>query len=257
MAHNDKHAFDFTKLAIPSADGSVAVDNTAWAQDEVTVRAYFGELSEHLIYHIQQSTFIVGCCAWLTHAGVIDALSRIDFGSQIVCQKEDFLRPDFRSGRQFKNRLHSLYSSLKCHVDRHACASVASIGELSTGMDEGQMDPVRCVGNHNSEKHPAWPRMHHKFVVFCGVEGCDKHSENEYCECDGYGTYGRRPVPLSVWTGSFNPTANGTRSRENAVVIESRVIATAFFREWFQMFALSEPLDWSSEWCAPEYRIGT
>ena len=254
-------AFDFTKLTIHNADGpDVNVDNTPWAQDEVTVRAYFGELSDPLIEHIGESTFAVGCCAWITHSGVITALSKLDFGSQIVCQKEDFLRPDSINHGSFKNRLHALYGSLRCQVDRHACSGIARLGMLSTGMDEGNMDPIRCVGNHNSERHPAWPRMHHKFLVFCHVEKCDKHRLEDGCYCDcepTFGMYGYRPIPFAVWTGSFNPTENGTKSRENAVLIESKSIATAYFREWYQMFALSEQLDWSSEWIQPEYRIGT
>lgn len=248
--------FDFTKICIEHADaGGVEVDNTPWAQDGVQVRAYFGDLAPRLIEHISDSTFAVGCCAWLTHESVLAHLSQLDFGCQIICQKEDFLRPDSQSPRGWKSKLHAMYSSLACHIDRHACANVARIEELSTGMDEGYMSPVRCVGNHNRDKHPAWPRMHHKFIVFCGVERAEGNEPEEWPR--GFGTYGMRPVPLSVWTGSFNPTSNGSKSRENSVVIESKEIASAFFREWFQMFAISESLNWESDWCAPEYRIGT
>jgi hypothetical protein len=245
--------FDFTSLCIPNADGPyVPLDNTPWAQqDDVKVRAYFGELATPLIEHIYESTFVVGCCAWLTHPGVIRELSQLDFGCQVVCQKEDFLRPDSRHKRGWKAQLHSLYSSLRCHVNRHDCAAQCGMPHLSTGLDDGYMQPVRCVGNHNSDRHPAFPRMHHKFLVFCGVS---KQQGREGWE-EGY--YELSPIPLAVWTGSFNPTSNGTKSRENAVLIESKNIASAYFKEWYQMFALSEPLDWESEWCAPEYRIGT
>ena len=34
-------------------------------------------------------------------------------------------------------------------------------------------------------------------------------------------------------------------------------IVQAYYQEWGQVFALSEPLDWESEWVEPEYRIGT
>lgn len=63
--------------------------------------------------------------------------------------------------------------------------------------------------------------------------------------------------PYAVWTGSFNFSDNGTKSFENAVVIEDVAIAEAYLEEWGQIAALSEPLDWSSEWMAPEWRIGT
>lgn len=241
-------SFDFTKLAIRNADGpDVDVDNTPWADDGVNIKAYFGELASPLAYHISQSQFVVGCCAWITHERVIESFECVPFGCQVVCQKEDFLRPDSLSSRGWKSRLYGLYSKLSCRVGRHCCARTAEMPELSVCMDMGEMDPIRCVGNHNSDRHPAFPRMHHKFLVFCDVAVTD--------ETDPF--YGFRLTPKAVWTGSFNPTANGTRSRENAVVIESAHIAMAYFREWYQMFALSEPLEWESEWCAPQYRIGT
>jgi hypothetical protein len=244
--------FDFTCLSIWNADGpDLLVDNTPWAEDSVKIRAYFGELATHLVDHIRSSAFAVGCCAWLTHNDIINELSRLQYGCQIVCQKEDFLRPDSRSARGWKAQLHARYASLRCRINRHDCAAVAELPCLSTGMDDGYMQPIRCVGNHNSDKSPAFPRMHHKFVVLCDV------TENQGREGWEDGYYQLAPVPFAVWTGSFNPTSNGTKSRENAVVIESRQIAAAYFREWYQMFALSEQLDWESDWCAPEYRIGT
>ena len=54
-------------------------------------------------------------------------------------------------------------------------------------------------------------------------------------------------VPKVVWTGSFNFTINAGRS----------LVAAAYAHEWSQVAALSEPLDWASEWMAPEYRLGT
>jgi hypothetical protein len=247
-------SFDFTSLHIENADGpDLAVDNKPWAQDGVSVRAYFGDLSTHLTAEISEYTFAVGCFAWLTHAGVIDAFSRLKFGCQIICQKEDFLRPDSGASRGWKSQLSGRYSSLKCLVGRHDCGSVAGMPLLSVCKDEGGMDAIRCVGNHNSDRCPAFPRMHHKFVVFCGIERLDETDETG-CPLS---LYGKRPVPLAVWTGSFNPTSNGTKSRENAVLIRSPEISLAYFREWYQMFAMSESLDWESEWCSPEYRIGT
>ena len=48
-----------------------------------------------------------------------------------------------------------------------------------------------------------------------------------------------------------------TKSLENTVIIHSKKVAQAYFNEWAQITALSEPLDWESEWSAPEWRIGT
>ncbi|NCB47419.1 hypothetical protein EOM81_10435 [bacterium] len=97
---------------------------------------------------------------------------------------------------------------------------------------------IRCVGNHNSDKNPAHPRMHNKFIVFC--------------------KFGRNKIePQSVWTGSFNFTNNAGSSFENAVLIKNKKIAMAYLKEFGQIAALSEPLDWESKWMAPEWRIGS
>lgn len=52
-------------------------------------------------------------------------------------------------------------------------------------------------------------------------------------------------------------TWNATASLENAVVITAPQIVNAYLDEWRQILAISEPLDWESQWCAPQWRIGT
>jgi len=46
-------------------------------------------------------------------------------------------------------------------------------------------------------------------------------------------------------------------SLENALYITDETIARAYYREYGQIYAISEPLDWESDWCFPTYRIGT
>lgn len=66
--------------------------------------------------------------------------------------------------------------------------------------------------------HPQ--NMHHKFVVRLGENG----------------------EPLSVWTGSYNPTTNGNQSIENALVIHDKQIASAYCREFLQVYKISKSL---------------
>lgn len=77
--------------------------------------------------------------------------------------------------------------------------------------------------------------MHHKFFVFFNAD----------------------LVPYAVWTGSFNATENAARSRENAVYLRSATIARHYAAEWSRTLALSEPLDWSSNFIEPEWRFGS
>lgn len=64
-------------------------------------------------------------------------------------------------------------------------------------------------------------------------------------------------APKAVWTGSFNFTSNASRSLENAVFIRDPSVATAYANEFAQVAMLSEPLNWSSKWVCPAWRIGT
>lgn len=239
--------FDFTQLCITNADGpDVPLDNTPVSADGCRVTALFGNLEASLCDFIRRADFVIGCVAWLTNQSVLRALAAPLNGVQLVVQKEDWLRPDhaMHRGESWKRGLRKLYDDLECRIDRHDMTGLLGMPLLSTNWFTDDQ-AVRCAGNHNSARNPAFPRMHHKFFVFCDV-GLD---DEFHMPCS--------ITPRAVWTGSFNPTANGTRSRENAVLIESNSLASAYAREWFQVYAISEPLDWTSQWCEPQYRIGS
>ena len=117
--------------------------------------------------------------------------------------------------------------------------------ETSDSVSEEIYKPniaIRCVGEHSSEGKII-PRMHHKFLVFCKRKS------------DQFGHFSI--VPYAVWTGSFNMTMNGTSSFENALLVDSEEIAEAYFKEWQQLLLVSEKLNWSSSWVAPDIRINT
>ncbi|MBL7970855.1 MAG: hypothetical protein JNL03_04970, partial [Prolixibacteraceae bacterium] len=116
---------------------------------------------------------IFGCIAWLTSTPILKALSKCD-NVQIVVQKEDFLRPDIDSPNQktWKASLRKLYDGLKCNLERHQFRE--PMGNLSVCGDP-TVDSIRCVGNHNSDKNSAFPRAHHKFLVFCELNSQDEY----------------------------------------------------------------------------------
>jgi hypothetical protein len=202
------------------------------------IEAIFRNLPDRLSEEIANAQHVAGCAAWLTHPGVLAALARVS--CSIVVQKEDFLRPDSAGT---VGRLRAAYDRLVCKLDRGEMGFPLSMA--SCGADP-TMGAVRCVGNHNRARASAWPRMHNKFFVFGDIV---ERTEDEQT----YGAF----APRSVWTGSFNPTCNGERSLENAVIIRDDCIASAYYAEFAQIALLSEPLDWQSDWCEPEWRIGT
>lgn len=197
---------------------------------------------------IESADIIVGCVAWLTSKPIIEALAK-KTGVSIIVQKEDFLRPDFGVKSNWKNELRKVYKNLPDSLSRYDAGLQGTSLFMMSFAGDSTIEAIRCVGNHNAEKIPAFPRSHHKFIVFC------KSLENPKSE---YGeVIGMNYEPYAVWTGSFNFTHNATMSFENAVVLKEQEIVKAFFKEYAQIAAISEPLDWNSNWTEPEWRIGS
>lgn len=199
-----------------------------------------------LISYIRENkkSLIFGCVAWLTSMPILKELATCN-NVQILLQKEDLWRPDYGKHNDWgwRSELQNAYKALRFGYTRHALKY--PINELSVCGDPS-IEAVRCLGNYNSNKKPAFPRMHHKFLVFC-----------DYVVENGEMKY----WPVSIWTGSFNFTENSTYSFENALYLEDRsgqnLLIKAYLDEHHQLFAISESLNWEYEWVLPEYRIGT
>ncbi|WP_167738004.1 phospholipase D-like domain-containing protein [Cryobacterium sp. MDB2-10] len=220
-----------------------SADSFEWDNDQRstisgTTVAHFGDLTERLVEFIENSEAVVGCVAWLTEPRVLTALARPEVS--IVVQKEDFLRPDSSPGDRWKHNLRTAYGKLHNEFTRHLFPNPLSFSSFASSPE---LDPIRCVGIHNSQKASAIPRMHHKFLVRLKLH--ESNELSQYIQAVG------------VWTGSFNFSKNGGYSFENAVEIYDPSIAEAYLQEFARVMALSEPLDWESDWVYPEWRIGT
>jgi phosphatidylserine/phosphatidylglycerophosphate/cardiolipin synthase-like enzyme len=205
------------------------------------IQIIFKNHQARLLEEIRRWPIVLGCVAWLTDRQILRALAACEHVN-IIVQKEDFLRPDI-GGRRAAS-LRPFYDSLPSPLSRYELP--AGISGFSYCSDPS-IEAVRCVGNHNRQRLPAWPRMHNKFLVFC-----DRHVEPDQWE-------GNRTVvlPRRVWTGSYNLSATACRSWENAILIDSPEVAEAYTREFAQILTFSERLDWESDWVEPEYRIGS
>ena len=232
---------DLNKLKIPHGDGG-DVELKDYGCESQNVEVVFRNVKKRLINFIEDSEIVLGCVAWLTDLELLNALAKVD--TAIVVQKEDFLKPESEiNTEKWKRSLRASYDHLSFQYERYAMPGIAS--ELSTSFDP-EVAPVRCVGNHNSAKQLAFPRMHNKFLVSCVISHDDSGER-----------YPDIIKPQKVWTGSFNFSQNASNSFENALVISDKKIAVAYAFEFAQIFALSEDLDWESDWVAPELRIGT
>jgi phosphatidylserine/phosphatidylglycerophosphate/cardiolipin synthase-like enzyme len=173
------------------------------------------------------------CVAWLTATPILEALSEVE--TAIVVQKEDFLRRDQGQTDSWRQTLRKSYGAITNGFARYQFPY--PFGMMNYAGDP-TVDPVSCVGNHNTDKRAAMPRMHHKFLV--------RGAQTD----DGF-------VPSAVWTGSFNFSKNGGNSFENAVEIHDVDVAQQYLNEFARVAALSEPLNWSRDWVTPQYRLGS
>lgn len=231
-------------LAETIGGGPVSRGHTQ-ADPAAFVQAYCGDITPSLIEKIKQYDVVLSCCAWLTNAGVLEALAGRKHAMAIV-QKEDFLRPDRGQVGDWKARLRAMYERLP-GANQFSLAPAWSFG--TTWGEKG--DAVRCVGVVG-DRSRVTPKMHHKFFVFCDLKTtCVEEGDGGYSyEVDQY-------IPCAVWTGSLNASSNAERSRENAVYIESRDIAEHYFAEFVEMLKISESLNWWRPWIDPGLREGT
>lgn len=217
------------------------------------VTCLFDDLESNLIEFIEEADVVVGSVAWLTNSRILQALSETP--TSIVVQKEDFLRPDYTTrNRNWARELRKKYDNVAPFEWDHINLIDGDEQISDLQQEKGLEGAIRCVGNHNSERHPAFPRVHHKFLV--ALKRDLKRHESD-CEDEEMSSWFPKWKAVRVWTGSFNFTENGTNSRENAIIIEKEEIALQYVYEWHHVLALSEPLDWESKWCTPEWRIGS
>ena len=256
-------------------------------KETTTVEAHIGDIVGPLLDWIKSKEAepltgcFVGCVAWLTNSRILDALAASKHYTNIVVQKEDFLRRDMGDGivkgspsRPWKDELRRRYSQLQSMMIGQLGTAALSDLDVMASLEQSN-DPVRCAGYHSAraDKHNR-PNMHHKFLVF--VKRLPRSDADDALErinseqlggsflhsSETKGDYVDWLYPplyqaQEVWTGSFNMSLNATASRENAVLIRDPKIADLYKEEWGEMVAISEPLDWKAESPDPEYWEGT
>jgi hypothetical protein len=196
---------------------------------------FFRQIEKHLVEHIERYDVIVGCVAWLTNETILKALAK-RAGVSLVIQKEDFLRPDRAIEKNGARKLRALYEKLPRTL-MNSDFEGTFLRDMWFGDYHGpEIEPVRCIGNVNTDKSPAFPRSHHKFIVFCNRE-----EDTNFI------------MPMAVWTGSYNFSKTAEYSFENAIILYDKKIVRAFFQEYIQIVSLSESLDWKTEWAVPDW----
>ena len=222
---------DLNEISVNDAEGPGVQNDYSIINEKSDVEVCFKNIEEFIISKIEKHSYIVGCMAWLTNENILKALSKKSSVS-IIVQEEDFLRPDssFDGHKlKWKNKIRSLYDNLP--------KGSIYLMELSGQMincagDQGEIiGGIRRLGKLNTEKSPAFPRMHNKFIV---------------CY-EGGGLAGGR-FCAEVLTGSFNFSENSNNSLENVVCLKDSDIVNAFIKQYTEICLMSVELDWNGDW---------
>ena len=227
---------------------------------EVVFRNYKSRLLQ--LYEEARTDGLVslGAVAWLTDFEILDAMTKVP--TSVVVQKEDFLRPDeaIGSGRdRWRDILREHYLAVE-GSDIHQPEFCRQhfphpLGDMNLTGDQ-TISGIRCFGVRNERRvggRGPRPLMHNKFILFA------KLSFSPAPGHEGEDDPLLAPTwdPRIVWTGSCNLTRLTPRSRENALIIRDAIIGEGYLREWVEIMAMSEPLDWDSQWVDPEWRLGS
>jgi hypothetical protein len=193
------------------------------------VHSYFHDLEKKVLVLIEESTYVIGCVAWLTNDSILDALAKKK-GVKIVVNKEEYLRPDTRVGkRDFYRKLRMKYNELddlfktdcvSCSKPFISCEHFVKIfPNIKTEDLIGRDGAVLSCGIVNN-----FSKMHHKFLLF----------------------FGENFEPKGVWTGSFNLSNNSNYCLENALYVTNPIVFKEYLLEFEIIYSFSECYKWES-----------
>lgn len=199
--------------------------------DEKDIEVYFENIETHIINKIRKYDYVVGYIAWLTNENILKELANKK-SVLIVIQEEDFLRPDikFKGDKlKWKNKIKKLYDELES--DEGIYLGFEGINCANLFGFSG----IRRMGKLNTDKSPAFPRMHNKFIICF-----NKNDEEVFIKKDC--------IIGEVLTGSFNYTENSNYSLENVVCIKDNKVISSYFSHFSKICSLTVPLDWDGNW---------
>lgn len=192
--------------------------------------AFVDDLEDQLVNHIityGQNSLAVGCIAWFSNPRIIAALARHCKAVLILVNDENYAV--WGGGKCL-----SLYTQLPALKEPMSVVFDHMNTPLRGIPGENSYKPVRCIRNTGDAL------MHDKFLVFFKPVAIERlrHHENGSQSTEIVW----RDVPAAVWTGSMNMTKKASRNQENAVFIESELMATFYFNNFVNSFLHSAPL---------------
>ena len=96
------------------------------------IMLYFDNLESHLINHINNAEYVIGCVSWLTNLKIIQSLQN-KIGVKIIIQKENFIKRDYN----YSICLNEYYINLR--------KGYKSLPNLFNNIDDITLDDSHCM----------------------------------------------------------------------------------------------------------------
>lgn len=191
------------------------------------IKVLFDGIEEEVCDQIADCEVVVGCGYKLTNSNIITALmdkkaTCIVLDKKSVLEKRKFyenLNSKLTAYAFSPSRIDSPYFFVPLKFKDKEQKNDHSIRMFGLSVKPYEDE---FTGEYGSQKAKRHPLFHHKFLVFCRLDEFGHVWAN------------------SVLTGSYNFTENANYSRENAILIEDKNIATGFLSEWQRCVVLSE-----------------
>lgn len=179
---------------------------------------YFDDIEIHLLKYINESTYIIGCVAWLTNENIIDAIIKKE-GCKLIVNKEEYLSSKLhhRNNRyccNLRNKYDNIKDLCEIKIDKSNPIYNNLIEPLINTNKKGAILTCGIVNNKC--------KLHHKFIIF----------------------YDKSLNPIGVWTGSYNLSVNSNYSLENVIFIKDEYVINEYLKEFIMISKKSEPYNW-------------
>jgi hypothetical protein len=216
----NKYIMDFNKMR----EKHFITNDTKLNINNKIIQPYFHDIENHLLNYIENSSYIIGCVAWLTNKNILDAITNLN-GAKIIINKEEYLNSNMEKGKKyFYKCLRGRYNDISDMFDKICkCCNKIMIEcdkfKNIFGPIKNKSGAILTCGIVNN-----FSKMHHKFLILF----------NENVE------------PTGIWTGSYNLSSNSNFSLENALYITDNDVIIEYIKEFMTIYYFSEPYNWKS-----------
>lgn len=195
---------------------------------------YFENIYEHLLEHIKQAKYIVGCVAWLTDMSVLDLMIQKLQGVSLIVQTETYLTRNYKWDK-WRDRLKDKYRQLPNFPwtewgRRYPTLALPSSSSSSSSA-------VRIAGEKMQARRQ---KVNTSQTYKKQVEAQDEdENKKQMMHLKSLLFFDANLVATGLWTGSYNPSFRARHSWEYVTYFRDAQVCREFFLEFRRVYETS------------------